>query len=122
LHNGCEISSASANRTITRQDHEELKETIAERFSCSALKRGRHLTFDTELKGWKHHESSDSLRWVVHPVRALLASGRACADSLSNRLADIIAVTPDRHHDRGCIRADPGLAVSSRPRVGLEET
>ena len=55
----------------------------------------RQLTFGTEMKGWEY-ESSDSSCWMVHSVRAVLASGTACSDSLSRCLAFVFTVAAYR--------------------------
>lgn len=70
----------------------------------------------------EHHESSDSVHWMVHLVRAVLAGGSAGTDSLARRMAGIVAFAPDRYNGRGRICTDPDCAVSPRPRVGLEAT
>jgi predicted N-acetyltransferase YhbS len=58
----------------------------------------------------------------VHLVRALLARGSACTDSLSGCLAVVSTVAPYRHHRRGGLRVPSRSAVSSRSSSGMEKT
>ena len=68
----------------------------------------------------EYHESSDSVHWMVHLVRAVLAGGFVGTDSLAGRMAGIVARAPDRHCGRGRVCADPDGAVSTGPRAGVE--
>ena len=58
---------------------------------------------------------------MVHPVRAVLASGVARSGSLSSCLAVVLAVSPSWPHGGSALRLAPGVVVSSSPVARLEE-
>src|SRR6266550_1430944 len=66
------------------------------------------------------YEGTGSFCRLVHPVRALLAFGGACADCLPVYLAGVAASASGWNHDGSCICAAPGFAVSPGPAAGME--
>jgi hypothetical protein len=61
------------------------------------------LTAPVKMGEWKY-ESITSIRWMVHSLRALLAPCAFGVDSLSRRVACVLAVAAPRHHDRRGVR------------------
>jgi hypothetical protein len=53
-----------------------------------------------------YYESADSIHWMVHPVRALLAHRATCIVSLPSCLANVSSIAAHRHHRGG--RVYPG--------------
>ena len=66
------------------------------------------------------YEGTGSVGRLVHPVRALLAFGGACVDSVSVCLVGVAALPSGWNHAGSCICAAPGFVVSPGPAVGME--
>jgi len=56
----------------------------------------------------------------VHPVRALLAFGSACARIVAHRLAYLAPVAPGWNHHRGRVLLDSRFAISPRTLAGTQ--
>lgn len=69
---------------------------------------------------WKQDEGSDIDRGLVHPVRALLASGSAGACSLPRRVDSPPPLAPPRDHRKRRLRFDQRNPVSASTPVGME--
>jgi hypothetical protein len=68
---------------------------------------------------YRRYEDTGSACRLVHPVRALLAFGSACVDSVSVGLAGVTASASGGNHDGSGICAAPGFVVSPGPAVGM---